>query len=246
MSPDFDYATNRGSVVAQRLAADGSKLGAAIPVTDRTPSTGYFAGKVAVGPGGAFVVAWIAGLTTLPNNSYGYMIYAQRFGADGSKLGNEFEIVRDAGWFDLAGGQDGTFAACWIDGNKVVLQRFPATGDRTGPAVQANTTPLQSGSFTPGYPSIALRPDGSAVAVWMNSPARDSTNIFGQRVAVDGSKIGSELAITNVPPVPGYETGGTLQAVAAGPDSRFLVTWTQVEFVTNVEPWTIRGRFFEN
>ncbi|MCH9829044.1 MAG: DUF11 domain-containing protein [Gammaproteobacteria bacterium] len=177
-----------GEIFARRFDPDGEPLGDSFRVssvdngTERSPFVG-------INASGQFVIAW--------KRSSPPAVYAQRFAADGSKLGGEFraDVPGDG---DGAGGsssdvlmfRDGGFLIVWdeanIDGNgdAVVAQRFAADGSAIG-AELLERTDFVVNTSTEGdqtSPMVAGDADGDFVVVWKGEDqGGESDGIFSRR-----------------------------------------------------------------
>ncbi|KAA0568850.1 FG-GAP-like repeat-containing protein, partial [Azospirillum sp. Sh1] len=118
----------------RRFTADGTPAGAEFQINSWTEGDQNAQSVVALADGG-FVVAWTS--STADGNSYGAM--AQRFAADGSRIGGEFALsytrMGSQGQPVLSARQDGGFVASWSTpdayGNGIATRVF--TGDFTAP-----------------------------------------------------------------------------------------------------------------
>jgi hypothetical protein len=118
---------------------------------------------------------------------------------------------------------EGDFIVVWDaaqpDGTnfEVVGQRFDAAGAPLG-------APLQINTYTTGNqrrPDIARSPTGEILIVWDSSGSQDGagTGIFGQRLARDGERVGTEFQVN------GFTTGGQDSAHATWVGDGFVVVW---------------------
>lgn len=179
-------------VYGQRYASDGSRRGAEFLVnTDTGSSEGEPA--VAMDAAGNFVVVWSV---SAGDNS----IRAQRFAADGSKLGVEVQIdatrdpVNDP---EIAMRPTGEYVVVWerFDGVDLTLfgRRFAANGVAAGTEFVVSTQP--PGGQT--KPDIAMAADGSFLVVWEYDdpalPGSGDSEIFARRFAADGTPAGNSF-----------------------------------------------------
>ena len=190
-----------------------------------------------------------ASMTRLANGDYltvwesygqdgsGWGIYAQRFGAGGTKLGSEFRLnTATSGnqWLEeqgqnqpqsVAATADGGFIAAWAsdssDGNSwgVVAQRFDASGHALGNEIKVNT-------YSTGEqrnPAVAVLADGKFVVTWNSANSQDGSDwgVYGQLYAANGNAIGSEFPVNTT--VSGGQYWPHVTGLAGG---GFAVTWT--------------------
>ncbi len=174
---------------------------------------------------GNFVVVWQSD-GSLFGDSTGKSIQGQRFAADGSALGGEFQVNtyttddQRSAWVSV--GPDGGFVVVWqsdgssgsdTDSSSIQGQRYAADGSALGGEFQVN-------SYTTGFqstPSVSAGPDGGFVVVWnslgSSGSDTDSLSIQGQRYAADGSALGGEFQVnsytTNAQTGPSVSVGPT-------------------------------------
>jgi hypothetical protein len=93
---------------------------------------------------------------------------------------------------------------------RAMFQRFSADGERSGPAVQANT------SGDGNSPSLALNASGRLVVVWL----QDSSRVVGQRFDAGGNRLGPTFQANSY--LPSNHFVPTVGVDAAG---GFVVSW---------------------
>jgi hypothetical protein len=171
-------------IFGQRYSAVGAALGAQFRInTQIAPSISFPA--VASTADGGFVVAWQAGAVS--------DVFAQRYTANGAKLGGEFGVntwtagaqsqpavsAFDDGGFVVSGtsnGQDGS-------GLGVFAQIYNANGTRNGGEFGVNTTIVDNQS----QPSAISFEDGNFVGVWASKNQDGSLEgVYGQRFDAGG------------------------------------------------------------
>ena len=165
---------------------------------------------------GSFVVVWerYGGFTE---------IAARRFTSNGTPLGQEFvassgEASRDAA---VLHPDADSFVVVWTgrpEGSgfgatyRVLGRRFDSTG-------QAMGEEFQVGQTTPNYeahPAVTPLGSGQFVVVWQSEQQQGQyPGLFGQRLAADGSAIGTEFVVhqpyQRVPPQPASGLAGRWQ-----------------------------------
>lgn len=147
-----------GDIYARRFNASGNPLGNEFQVNTSNSNLQYNA-TLAMADNGAFVVAWEGEGT---GDSYG--IFAQRFDANGTKLGGEFRVNTSSSGsqYDpsVSINASGDFAVSWDDANGFHVRRYNANGTPDGAVLTAST------NSTSGNGSILLNNDGSLVVAW--------------------------------------------------------------------------------
>ncbi len=178
------------------------------------------ASSVAVLASGDFVVTW----HDVRSAASGRIdVIAQRFSADGTKLGEEFVVnSRESGFHQdsevtaLAGGG---FAITWENDGQIKGRVYNANGTPTGAefAVSADTRLM-------GEPQIAALASGGFVVVWTKNTSLTGPNMFegvyAQIFEENGVKVGGERLIA--PEGPATFLSLDLAALDTG---GFVVTW---------------------
>jgi hypothetical protein len=150
-------------------------------------------------------------------------ILGRRYGADGTALGAEFEIISGgtllAQMPAVSSAMDGSFVVTWVQGvgnTGVYARRYDASGNAQGAAFLVNT-------YSDGYhttPDVAVGADGRFVVVWESDMSfNDLPALWGQQYDGQGMAVGGRFQISD------YLDDPTDAAVAMGPDNSFVVTW---------------------
>jgi hypothetical protein len=202
-------------VRGQRFAADGTPLGAEMPIAAGGDP------RVGIDASGRFVVAHGAGS--------GVDLFARRFGFDGTPLGGQFQVnsytTGEQRQASLAMAPAGDFVVTWwSEGSfgddpsvSVQARRFAADGSPAGPEFQVNTH-TTGGQWGPEVGMDAA--SGDFVVVWNTQHLLQETEIAAQRYRGDGTLLGGEMLVNT------DTTGEQFQAdVAVAPGGEFLVTW---------------------
>ncbi len=220
--------TSDYSIQGQRFAADGS------PIDDQFQVNSYTTGfqiRPAVSPyASGFVIVWANDDFISAYRS----IRGQRFAADGSPSGAEFQVntyETTSSQGNAAVGSDGAggFVVTWnsvgspgddTSQASVQARRFGPTGLPVGGQFQVNTytTSVQ------GLSSVGPDGAGGFVVVWQSSGSSGTDtsleSIQGQRFTAGGSPVGEEFQVNT------YTTfDQTRPAVAASGALGFLITW---------------------
>lgn len=171
-------------VYGQRYDVDGAPVGGEFKINTFTPANFYtlqFDPEVVSLEDGGFMVTWST------EDGAGFGIFAQRFFADGTVNGGEFQVntysANDQRNVDVTGLPDGGFLITWAsvmqdgDWNGVIAQRFDAAGVAIGEEFIVNTT-TEGQQYNPQVQVLA---DGSYVVVWRSDGQDgDSGGIFAQ------------------------------------------------------------------
>ena len=181
------------NIFCQRFNSQGQRLGSNIQVT--TDDSIQWTPRVSCGLNGAFVVTWD------DNRNGNWDVYAQRYDAGGSALGQNFKVNDDNGSTDqLSSGVSvnkyGEFMVVWTDGRggnyDVYARRYDANGIASGPSFRLND--VSAGAQTD--PGIGARPDGGYWVAWSDARSGDA-DVYCQRLARDGSKVKANFRIND-------------------------------------------------
>ncbi|GAA6163901.1 hypothetical protein NBRC116590_16050 [Pelagimonas sp. KU-00592-HH] len=193
------------SIYVQRYDADGNAVGGNVLVnTSNTISQSN--PRVDVLRDGEWVVTW----NTWDGGDAATEVVARVFNADGTPKGAQFQInsftTGEQHSPEIAPMKTGGFVVVWTsdgqDGDDVGIraQRFDSSGVKIGSEIGVNTT-------TAGKqyaPKIAALKNGDFVVTWQNplydnGGNRTGTETFAQLLASDGSKIGGEIQVLDLP-----------------------------------------------
>ncbi|MBP9823189.1 MAG: hypothetical protein KBF21_03095 [Thermoanaerobaculia bacterium] len=220
-----------GSVQGQRYSAAGVAQGTQFQVNSATLST-QARPDVAQFPNGEFVVVWDS-LSSPGTDSSGWSVQGQRFNADGSPLGTEFQVNTHSTGSQrsprVAAGAAGEFVVVWqsqgsgaddTNGYSVQGQRYSGTGAPQGGEFQVNALT----AIDQLRPSVAVEPGGN---FWV---------VFRTNAAAGGDPDGSiQARFYNASGVPSEAQELTLNSsmngsqqnprIAAHSDGNFLAVW---------------------
>jgi hypothetical protein len=221
-------------VFLQRFNAGGVRLGSEVRVNTFTPGR-QGSPRVARDTAGNFVVVWESGGYRFTQDGSTVGIFGQRFDANGSPLGPEFQVNTYTTGPQRAPAVTmdplGNFVVVWQSGY------YGLTPDGSGPGIfgrrfDSAGTPLgaefQVNTYTTGrqtYPAVASDGIGDFVVVWESgyyTIAQDGSGIgvFGQRFDSAGFPVGAEFQVNT------YTSGDqSMPAVAADQSGNFIVTW---------------------
>lgn len=214
-------------VFGQRYNADGTASGGEFLINTHTFES-QEAPSVASLADGGFVVTWRSWL----QDGSGFGIYAQRYSADGTKVGGEFQVSTQSLGSQIhssvTGLADGGFIFSWAstqaDGSQfgIVAQKFNADGTRNGDEFVVNTVTTLSDQL---LPSIGAFSDGGYVIIWESFGGDGmSFGIVGQRFNPDGTRDGAEFVINTT-----TASDQRFSSVATLEDDGFVVTWSSLD-----------------
>lgn len=234
---------DRAVVVWESLGQDGSQFGIygrrvqnGRPVGEEFRANSYTTGRQsfpAVGMDGAgnFVVAWRSSLQTSPGGN----IFGQRYAADGSARGGEFQIGPDDSDLDsqsepqVAMNERGDTVIAWSNreldelatqlGRNDLETRFiqfrtylPDGSPRSG--IVTATESADDGS--PRAPRVGITADGRVVLAWVNG-----TQIRLRHFDADGVALSPAYNVNTTGP----DVAADLASLAVTPGGAFAVAW---------------------
>ena len=211
-------------VFGQRFDQEGNKVGNEFQANTVYASAQYEPSVGSLADGG-FVIAWSDGGARDGSDE---SVYAQRFDADGFKIGEEFQVNTYTSGNQLQpeviGLGDGGFVIAFAsqhqdgDGYGVFGQRYDEDGDKVGEYFQINTHTPNS-QYQPTLTALA---DGGFVAVWADNGGHDGSGwgLFGQRFDADGNSVGEEFIVNTTTASDQY-----CPSVTALEDGGFAVIW---------------------
>jgi|GEM_PF-1111909 len=225
-------------IYAQVYGADGAPVGGELLVNSSTTSHQYEPAVVGLSDG-TFVVSYRSDYTNAAA-TYLYDVLAQRFDANGAKLGGEFTINTTTTGTQyepsLAALPGGKFVALWSDasGNDgssygVFARVFNSDGTQAVAEQVVNTT--ISGQQS-GHDVVALS-GGGYVAVWWSA----DNQIHGQRFDSAGAKAGGEFQVSTVDTAANNNWG----RVAALDNGGFVVAWDATGYEVFVQQFDASG-----
>ena len=240
------------AIRAQIFNADGTAFGTEFVVNAPSGATPAVP-DIAVLADGGFVIGWTATYATGSDTS-ARALHAQRFTADGVKLGAEFQIntttLSDQYDPDIATLEDGRFVVVWSDFSQsgadlsnyaVRAQVFNADGSLSGAEFVVNTTTANEQSL----PSVAaLAGGGFAVAWWdgsMSGGDQSATAIRAQVYTASGLQLGGEFLVNFT-----TLSDQFLPSITTLANGRFVVVWEDFSSTgLDTSQGAIRAQMFE-
>jgi Ca2+-binding RTX toxin-like protein len=202
------------AIYTQRYRADGT---AGNPV--RVDPAGGYDSEPAITAlsGGGYAIAW---LTRLPNGDA--HIHAQRFGANGGKVGGVLTADATASqWYvepTIAALADGAFVVGWQDQGSAYARVFAANGAVLGPVIN----PREYGVD----PDFAALPGGGFVLGWDGFDG-----VLLQRYRADGTPVLPELRGTAGDDTLDVSGGGALRVTGGAGDDTYRITDNAVQLI---------------
>ena len=209
-------------VYAQRYAANGSANGSEFKVNTYTNSYQGTPSITSLADGG-FLVAW----NSVGQDGSGSGVYAKRYAANGSAVGNEFKVntytTEHQSQPNVTNLADGGFLVTWTSNGQdagwydIYAQRYAANGIPSGSEFKVNT-------YTSSYqddPSVISLVDGGFLITWASMNQDGSGyGVYAQRYAANGSANGSEFHVNTY-----SSSDQSRPSVTSLADGGFLFTW---------------------
>jgi hypothetical protein len=227
----FDEYGEEFGIRGQRYGSDGLPAGGEFQAN--TYITDYQTNPaVAMNTDGDFVVVWQS-YGSGDDDSSDYSIQGQRYAADGTPAGEEFQVnsytTGDQVHPAVGMSADGDFVVVWrsdmsgggdFDGTSIQGRIFSSSGAPVTPQAQVN-------NYTTGnqeLPAVGVHGEGNFVVVWRSygSNGDDSsyTSIQGRIYASNGAPIGLQDQVNTY--TSSYQSS---PAVAVNGDGNFVVVW---------------------
>lgn len=200
--------------------------------------------EIAALPDGGYVIVW--GTLDAAQDGNNSAIKAQRFDADGNKVGPEFLVnseALDAQYTpDIAAFPDGSFVICWVsndvtqDGDSCAVKArlFDASGNPVGPEFLVNTESYSRQDD----PHITVLDNGNFVVSWNDWSGFD---MKAQIFTPDGQKAGAEFRLnTSLSAAQEY---GNLVALEGG---GFVATWRTTDTTADGSGQAVMARVFDD
>jgi hypothetical protein len=175
---------------------------------------------IAFAADGSFVVVW----QSEGQDGSGWGIFGQRFAADGSPAGSEFQVnltsTGDQQGPALAFGPSGSFTIVWEsfgqdgDGWGVYARRFNASGPLGGEVQVA-----ASSAGNQRRPAVAVQPTGHLLVAW-EGPDGSGPGVFLRRFGSDLSAPGTAIQVDSAPA--GFQASPSLACDDSG---NVIVAW---------------------
>ncbi len=213
-----------GGIYARRLGADGFAIGDEFLVNALTAGD-QNGQSLAVNPNGTFVVSWAT-------QAGGGGIHAQRFAADGTKVGGEDQISQfglpNQTRTEIARADNGNYVLVWQETSRDLDNSTGIYGQLFNAAGTAISTEFAVANTTLGdqsLPAVAMDATGNFVVVWTIDELDVDNNTIqslrGRRFDAAGNPLAAEFVIaTNVPNPP---NGADVDINSANGD--FVIVW---------------------
>jgi hypothetical protein len=238
-------------IFAKIFNADGSVLVDEFLVNTFTTGD-QNAPSVDMADNGDFVISWVSKGQDKPTESTKTGVYAQRFLANGSKIGNEFLVntYTTESQADPTVGifPDGSFVIAWeskgqVDNNDIYFQLYDKDGAAVGSETLANTRITAKSQANPKLVINQATP--GFVLTWddMSTTGGDPsfTGVVAKIYNANGDSLSSDFVVNTT-----VENLQNHQSVAMAPDGEsFIVTWGSLfQDVPGTSPYGAYAQIF--
>ncbi|MDH4651395.1 MULTISPECIES: S-layer family protein [unclassified Pseudomonas] len=214
-----DPGSNSYDVYAQRYDAGGAAIGSEFRSNSSTTFAQFNTSVTGLADGG-WLVSWESYDPTSTNS---HDIFAQRYGADGAKVGSEFRatstIAGSQGQPSIAALADGSWIATWYSDQNgdtdIYARHYGVDGTAVGDEFRVNSTT----AFNQFDPSVVALADGGWVVTWYSNK-NGSGDVYAQHYGADATAIGGEVLVSSLAI---HEQA--FPATSALGDGGWLVTW---------------------
>ena len=226
-------STRREDIYGRRVAADGSRVGADFRISG-PHATAEDWNPVVVWNGLAnqYLVVWS---DQRNDSTRGADIYGRRLASDGSRIGGDFRIsgpkaTADEFYPAVAWNHPANqYLVVWDDHRNegtrkvdIYGRRVAADGSRVGADFRVSGPNAIAEDFDAAVTSNAFA--NQYLVVWSDGRnyATRGADIYGRRVAADGSRVGADFSISGL----GATSDDWSPAVAWNPADEYLVVWS--------------------
>jgi len=163
-------------IFGRRFSSTGLPLDTCFKIDGDSGSVNHLSPAVAGDSLGRFVVVW-------QDQREGYdHIWAQRFAADGTKIGENFPVQSDKQSIiqynpDLAMNQGGEFTVAWTEPYEYATMIFAQRYDSSGNPLDTNIMVAEAPQMFPENPKVSLENDGRLAVAWTEYGG-DVSNIY--------------------------------------------------------------------
>lgn len=224
------------SIHAQRYSATGAALGGEFRVSS-TATHHQESPAIAMDADGDFVIAW----QSSEQDGSAEGIYAQRFGAAGARLGDEFRVNgATAGpqlFPSIAMDADGDFVVAWQsyghDGSGwgAYARRYGAAGEPRGEEFRVNVA-TDGDQFSP---AVAADAEGNFLVAWLSTDRLygraywdAAGTLYARRYNAAGEPLGAEFLVD-----PAANNQQHPASIAMDAEGDFVVAWTSTVIPTD-------------
>jgi gliding motility-associated-like protein len=202
---DYRNPVAIADIYGQRFDREGKRLGANFRVNDDAiddpESYGQYGPALAVRQDGSFVICWHD--QRHRHSGRAWVIYGQRYDAQGAPLGSNFQISDDSRvssklWSKIDMDSSGNFVVVWQDTMQgswdIFGQLFTADGQRRGNNFQINLPQPKSQCH---WPDVCFGAGGEFMVVWIEEQGSPNAAIYQRLFRPDGTPHGDPAKIND-------------------------------------------------
>jgi hypothetical protein len=238
----FSDMTLRNEIYLRRFSPAGVPLGDPVQVNTLTADD-QFNPRIAVGPGGAFLVIWQSDEFDVSANGIRIWIRAQAFAANGTPVGGERLVSAESTAFgsnmraDVAALTGGGYVVVWEQNNAggsdtnahIRARLVSADGSVPAASFVANSTI----GIAEADPAVSEFDGGGFVVIWRRG------DIWGRVFNAEGTAQGTDQQLDS-----DAATAKFNPDAARGSDGRVLVVWEDED--APGDGFEVRGRMFSS
>jgi len=172
---------------------------------------------IAAAPDGRYVAVWKHEFSSSDTD-----IYAQRFSANGSKVGGQIVVAnssRNESKPDVAMDAKGNFVVTWVDQVSATNTDIKAVRYSSAGVVRGSTIAVANTTKNESSPSIAVDKNGNFVVAWQLQFSATDTDIFARRYLDSGVAVAAAFSVA------ASSLNESDPDVARSPDGRFAVSY---------------------
>ncbi len=233
-------------VFAQRYKEDGSPMGE-FQVNTYIDSKQNNAAVAGLADGG-FIITWYSYAQDAADHTLAGGVFAQKYLADGSRDGNEFQVNTyspfEQGAPDVSALTQGGFVITWTtydlreDASGIYAQRYTSSGTPDGSEFNVNSTTQLGQHFS----VVTSLDNGDFIITWhgneLGQEGPDGHGVYGQRYQADGMTLGEEFLVNSLSI--GDQTWPSITSLTGG---GFAIVWQSQD--QDGDLWGIFGQRYK-
>ncbi len=227
-----DKRNGNWDIFGQRFLNDGSTIGVNFIINDDNSNLSQLWPSSSCGKNGNLIVSWVDNRINDDRE-----IYAQRFSADGTPLGNNFKVNTDPTGTnhirpDIAIDGSGNFIIAWEDNRNGYFDIYAQRYTNNGIPLDENfliTDDTQTSSQS--NPSISCDLAGNFTVCWEDN-RNDYSDVYARRFSNDGTPLAGDFKVS----ADNTNNAQQLNTMIAGDEAgNFLICWEDHLFGFNGE-----------
>jgi len=227
-----DKRSSPWDIYGQRFLNDGTAQGNNFRINDDIGNYWQLWPTSSCDKNGNLIVSWVD-----QRNNTDRQIYAQRYSADGTALGNNFKVNTDITGTnhirpDIAIDGNSNFIIAWEDNRNgyfdVFAQRYLSDGSTLGDNFKINDDTPNTRQCNP---SISSDLDGNFTVCWEDN-RNDYNDVYARQFSNNGTPVAGDFLV-NTDAI--YNAKQENSVIAADEDGNFMICWEDHRFGFNGE-----------